>query len=61
VFALERWKAKAGKAIRIWLETIGDFEALASLALVAQMNPNGLSLKYRTGRFALMPLTWDIL
>ncbi|ABN51486.1 MAG TPA: DNA mismatch repair protein MutS [Hungateiclostridium thermocellum] len=39
VFALERWKAKAGKAIRIWLETIGDFEALASLALVAQMNP----------------------
>jgi len=39
VFALERWKAKSGKAIRSWLQTIGDFEALASLALVAQMNP----------------------
>ncbi|GAE89676.1 hypothetical protein [Acetivibrio straminisolvens] len=36
VFVLERWKAKSGKAIRSWLQTIGDFEALASLALVAR-------------------------
>ncbi|HHV29986.1 MutS family DNA mismatch repair protein [Acetivibrio mesophilus] len=39
VFALEKWKRKSGKSIRNWLRTIGDFEALSSLALVAQMNP----------------------
>lgn len=39
VFALESWRARSGRSIRTWLETIGMFEALASLALVPQMNP----------------------
>lgn len=39
VFALEKWKEKSGKSIKGWLETIGEFEALVSLSLVTQMNP----------------------
>lgn len=39
VFAVERWKAVSGKSIRTWIETIGVFEALSSLALISQMNP----------------------
>lgn len=39
VFALEKWKQKSGKSIKGWLETIGEFEALVSLSLVTQMNP----------------------
>jgi len=40
VFSLERWKSISGKSIRAWIETIGMFEALSSLALISQMNPD---------------------
>jgi DNA mismatch repair ATPase MutS len=32
VVALERWRIRAGKHVRPWLEAVGDTEALASLA-----------------------------
>ncbi|MBP2651347.1 MAG: mismatch repair protein MutS domain protein [Firmicutes bacterium] len=39
VFALEEWKDKYGRLIEEWFYTIGRFEALASLALIARLNP----------------------
>ena len=38
-FAIERWRAQAGVAICRWLEVVGEFEALASLAAYAYENP----------------------
>jgi MutS domain V len=35
VLALERWQARAGRHVRSWLDAIGEFEALASLAAFA--------------------------
>jgi ABC-type multidrug transport system fused ATPase/permease subunit len=32
VLALERWQIRAGRRVRSWLDAIGEFEALASLA-----------------------------
>jgi hypothetical protein len=32
VLALERWQQRAGRRVRSWLDAIGEFEALASLA-----------------------------
>ena len=32
VLALERWQKRAGRRVRAWLDAIGEFEALASLA-----------------------------
>jgi len=32
VLALERWQERAGRRVRAWLDAIGEFEALASLA-----------------------------
>ncbi|TYQ14706.1 UNVERIFIED_CONTAM: Mismatch repair ATPase (MutS family) [Acetivibrio alkalicellulosi] len=40
VMALERWKSNSGKSIKTWIETIGMFEALSSLAMVSQLNPH---------------------
>lgn len=40
VFALENWRASSGKSIRQWLETIGMFEALGSIAVISQTNPH---------------------
>lgn len=37
--ALLRWRRRAGKRLRGWLETIGDFEALASLGAFAFEHP----------------------
>jgi DNA mismatch repair ATPase MutS len=39
IFKLENWKQSYGKGIRKWLETIGEFEALSSLAVVKGINP----------------------
>jgi DNA mismatch repair ATPase MutS len=39
VFALEAWRRRAGKHVRRWLEVIGEFEALASLAGFAHDHP----------------------
>jgi hypothetical protein len=35
VLALERWQARTGRRVRSWLDAIGEFEALASLAAFA--------------------------
>jgi hypothetical protein len=37
--ALERWKREGGGAARIWLQTLGESEALASLAGLSSDNP----------------------
>ncbi len=39
VLALERWKEASGLSLRNWIHTLGTFEALSSLALIAQLNP----------------------
>jgi hypothetical protein len=39
VIALEGWRRRAGKHVRRWLEVIGEFEALASLAGFAYDHP----------------------
>ena len=38
-FAVEAWRAKSGPAIGGWLNALGEFEALASLAAFAYENP----------------------
>jgi hypothetical protein len=39
VLALERWQLRAGRRVRAWLDAIGEFEALSSLAAFAHDNP----------------------
>ena len=39
LFSVEQWKQSNGKLIRKWIETIGYFEAVSSLAVVLQINP----------------------
>ncbi|MBP2629599.1 MAG: mismatch repair protein MutS domain protein [Firmicutes bacterium] len=39
VFALEEWKKKYGSEIDKWFYTIGCFEALSSLSIIARLNP----------------------
>jgi hypothetical protein len=39
-FAIERWRARAGKGIAGWLQVIGEFEALCGLAAYAYENPD---------------------
>lgn len=39
VFALEDWKKQYGRQIRKWLETVGQVEAIASLAVIGHMYP----------------------
>lgn len=40
VFALERWRAKSGSYLRKWVYHLGIYEALSSIALLAQLNPH---------------------
>lgn len=47
VFALERWKDSSGKSIRQWLETIGMFEALGSIAVISQTNPDWIMPSFK--------------
>lgn len=39
-FALERWKVRSGKSLRKWVYYLGMYEALSSMALIAQLNPD---------------------
>jgi len=39
LFKVEQWKQANGTFIRKWLETIGYFEAISSLAVISQINP----------------------
>lgn len=38
--ALDRWKAKSGQRLRYWLATIGEWEALAALSVLAWDHPD---------------------
>ncbi|HEV3117823.1 MAG TPA: hypothetical protein VGY58_12265 [Gemmataceae bacterium] len=38
-FAIESWRASAGRAVARWLDVVGEFEALNSLAAYAYENP----------------------
>lgn len=40
VFALERWQQATGRQLRSWFQTLGEMEALASLAGFAHDNPD---------------------
>ncbi len=40
LWLLERWRRAAGARARVWLEALGDFEALAALATLAHDNPS---------------------
>jgi DNA mismatch repair ATPase MutS len=40
VVALERWQAQSGRALAPWLEALGQWEALSSLAGLAHDNPD---------------------
>ncbi|MCX7923508.1 MAG: DNA mismatch repair protein MutS [Clostridia bacterium] len=39
VFALEDWKKLYGKSIRKWFQAVGEYEALASISVIKQINP----------------------
>lgn len=39
LIALERWKKNSGSSLKDWLETIAEFEALASLTIIAFDHP----------------------
>jgi MutS domain V len=39
VLAVERWRRRHGSSLRLWLETLGELEALASLGSYAYENP----------------------
>lgn len=39
-FAVERWRQQAGQGVGRWIEVVGQFEALASLATYAFENPD---------------------
>jgi DNA mismatch repair ATPase MutS len=40
VLAFEKWQSSSGRALRPWLETLGQWEALSSLAGLAYDNPD---------------------
>ncbi len=40
LFALERWRSRYGSGVRQWLSTLGEWEALSSLAGLAHDNPD---------------------
>jgi hypothetical protein len=40
VHALDRWRARHGRAVRPWMEALGELEACASLATLAHDNPS---------------------
>lgn len=53
VFALEGWKEKYGVLLEKWLYTIGYFEALASLANIAKLNPQWAFPEFSEDRLSL--------
>ncbi len=38
-FAMDEWKEQYGRHIRKWLETVGEMEALSSLAVIGHLHP----------------------
>jgi DNA mismatch repair ATPase MutS len=46
--SLERWKARVGPKVRVWLEALGRFEAMAALGTLKGENPSWVLPKIRT-------------
>lgn len=40
VFALEKWKTHSGISLRNWVNNLGIYESLSSLAMISQINPD---------------------
>lgn len=38
-FSLDRWRARYGKSVRLWIEAVGEIEALLSIATYAYEHP----------------------
>jgi hypothetical protein len=53
VIMLEHWKASYGQEIENWLEIIGDFEAMASLALISFDNPTWTIPQFENNRLII--------
>lgn len=49
VFALERWKEKSGPLLRQWINNLGVFESLASMAVIGQINPQWCFPEFKGG------------
>jgi hypothetical protein len=47
--ALERWRLRAGRRVRAWMRSLGQIEALASLATFAHENPDFAYPEVREG------------
>lgn len=54
MIALEHWKKKSGILIRTWIETIGEFEALSSLANIGYDNPSWVTPKITDKPYYIM-------
>lgn len=54
VFALEKWKARSGLALRKWVINIGIYEALVSLAMILQLNPKWCFPKFDQAQLFFM-------
>ena len=40
LFALDRWRARAGRHVRDWMDALGEIDALAALACIKHDNPD---------------------
>jgi hypothetical protein len=46
--ALERWRAKYGKAVRLWLDAVGEFECLVALGTYSFEHPNDVFPQFQS-------------
>ncbi len=53
VFALERWKDESGHFLRKWVCNLGVFEALGSMAMIAQINPEWCYPEFDQGQLII--------
>ncbi|MGI6678782.1 MAG: MutS-related protein [Dehalobacterium sp.] len=51
--ALERWKKESGHSLKIWLEILGEIEALSGCALLAYDHPDWCTPMIKTEYFGL--------
>ncbi|QGT99444.1 MutS-related protein, family 1 [Candidatus Syntrophocurvum alkaliphilum] len=54
VFSLEKWRDESGLALRDWILNIGMYEALSSLALTSQINPNWCYPKFDQNKLTIL-------
>jgi DNA mismatch repair ATPase MutS len=53
VFALDKWKERSGASLRKWIYTVGKFEALSSMAMISQLNPQWCFPKFVNGNLVI--------